>query len=90
MPQGVGYPAGGMDLAMAARAAEGVPQEGAIPGGTSVNDLLAMLQSGQMDPAMLMQLLAVLSGMGPGFGAGAPAAAPQAGASPIEAAMMGG
>ena len=78
------------DLASQARSAEGIPQAGAVP--QDVNALLGALAGGQLDPAMLMQLLAVLSGLGSQFGAQQPGGpgGPMGGGSPIEAAMMGG
>lgn len=72
-------------LTAMARQQQGIPtgQGGAVaPPAAGVQDLLLALRSGQFDPQLLLQLLAVLTGGGmPGGGAGA--------ANPIESAFLG-
>ena len=73
-------------LSAAARGAQGVPA-GGQPQAASLQELLLQLTGGgQVDPEMLMQLLALLSGAG-GVPAGAPPAAADEDA--IAAAFMG-
>lgn len=79
----------GNPLADAARAAAGIPQDGAIPGagadaGGGLGDLLTALKSGQISAERLMQLLALLAGAGQAPGG----MMPQGGGNPIEQAMM--
>ena len=92
-----------MALAAAARSGgsgAGIPQEGAIPyeaaalsggnmmGGMDINSLLAVLKAGQASPEALMQLVALLSGLG-GGGLPTQQMGPGGGGSEVEAAMMG-
>ena len=83
---------GASALSQAARGAEGVPQN--LPqdagGASDVGALMELLRSGQFSAESLLQLLALLSGIG-GQGLGLEGAAPPGeGASPVEAAFLGG
>lgn len=96
-------------LSALARAMQGQPQGNAVPtpgestdGGLDVTQLLAQIKNGQVAPQAILQILALLSGMGaqpPGMGdmsaiqnagQGGPPGPPQGAASPIMAAMLGG
>ena len=77
---------GAGELSAAARGAQGVPA-GGQPQAAGLQELLLQLTGGQVDPEMLMQLLALLTGAG-----GVPAGAPPAAAddqSAIAAAFQG-
>ena len=78
-------------LAAAARQSSGTPQKGAIAGDAlSPDDLLLKLRSGQVSAGALLQLLAMIAGMGaqgPGQMMQGP---PQGGGNPIQDAMMQG
>lgn len=75
-------------LVAAARAGQGIPQEGAVPapvGGQGIEALLAALGGGKLDLNALLPLLALLLGSGQ-----VPEGAPEAGGSSIEEAFLGG
>lgn len=82
MPMGTGYTPDQM-AAMGRTAPEGQP--GAVPVATDANELLALLKSGRMPAEALIQLLAMLAGMGAEGGQ----MAPQEEGSPIEQAFGG-
>lgn len=73
-------------LSAAARGAQGVPVGPPSQGAAGLQELLLQLSGGQIDPAMLLQLLALLTGAG-GVPGGAPPAAADEGA--ITDAFMG-
>jgi len=102
-----------MDLSAITRAMQGIPHQGSDPsggpvpqpggstdGGLDVQGLLAALKSGQVSAASLLQLLALLTGMGSNptagnmastqnVGQGGPPGMPGGPAGPIGSAMMG-
>jgi len=90
------YPAA-YGLSANARAAAGVPAPGAIPAASGADaaaapgiaELLAALRSGQVSAGSLLQLLALISGLGAG---GLPTAGGGGAeeSSPVEAAFLGG
>lgn len=74
-------------LASAARGAQGIPQAGVTPQ-SGIDDLLLQLQSGQVAPEQLMQLLALLAGAGGGVPVPPTQGMEPGGMSEIEMAML--